>query len=93
MMGNTVLDAQIEAEAKGLAEGEAKGKAEGEAKGMAAGKAELLLTQLRLKFKDLPAGTESRVRSASAAQLDAWAAAILTATTLDELLATKPAKR
>ena len=81
MMGNTVLDAQIEAEAKGLAEGEAKGRAE------------TLLTLLRLKFNDLPEEAEFRVRSASLAQLDAWAAAILTATTLDELLATKPAKR
>ena len=70
MMGNTVLDAQIEAEAKG--------------------KAELLLTLLRLKFSNLPEGAEGRVRSASAVQLDAWAAAILTATTLDELFATMP---
>ena len=82
MMGNTLLDVKIAAKAEGKAEGEAKGETKG--------KAAVLLTLLRLKFPGLPEGTEARVRSASAEQLDAWAAAILTASTLDELLAVQP---
>ena len=53
-------------------------------------KAEMLLTLLRLKFRGLPAAAELRVRAAPAAQLDAWAAAILTANSLDELLGAEP---
>ena len=62
------------------------GKAEGEAKG----KADSLLVLLRLKFNRVPGEAESKVRSASTEQLDAWTAAVLTAANLDELLAAKP---
>ena len=82
MMSGTFLDVELAAKAEGKAEGLAKGKA--------VGKAELLLTQLRLKFRGLSAAAERRVRAASAAQLDAWAAAVLTAADLDELLAAEP---
>ena len=78
MMSGTFLDVELAAEAKGLA------------KGLAKGKAEVLLTLLRLKFQDLPEAAERQVRSAPVAQLDAWAAALLTADTLDELLAAEP---
>ena len=57
-----------------------------EAKGMA----KTLLKLLHLKFKALPAEAETKVRAASAAQLDAWTEAVLTAASLDELLATAP---
>ena len=61
-----------------------------EAKGIAQGKAETLLSQMQLKFGSVPSSVQAQVRAASARQLDAWTAAVLTATTLDELLATKP---
>ena len=78
MMSGTFLDVELAAEAKGLARGKAEGKAE------------VLLMQLRLKFRDLSAAAEQRVRAASAVQLDAWAAEVLTAASLDQLLATEP---
>ena len=81
-MGMTAWELEDRGEARGLAKGRAEGKAEG--------KAEALLTLLRLKFGRLAAGVTRRVQSASAAQLDAWTAAVLTAATLDEALATKP---
>ena len=74
MMSGTFLDVERAAAAKAKVEG----------------KAEMLLTQLRLKFRSLSAAAEQRVRAASAAQLDAWAAAVLTAASLDELLAAEP---
>ena len=78
MMSGTFLDVELAAKAEGKAEGKVEAKAE------------MLLTQLRLKFRSLSEAAEQRVRAASAAQLDAWAAAILTATSLDELLAAEP---
>ena len=64
--------------------------AEGMAQGMAQGKAETLLSQLRLRFGDLPESAQGRVSAATPAQLDAWAAAVLTAASLDETLAATP---
>ena len=86
MAGMTAWDI----EDRGIAKGEARGLAKGEARGLAKGKAEALLTLLGLKFGRLAASTARRVQSASTAQLDAWTAAVLTATTLDEALAAKP---
>ena len=59
-------------------------------RGKVEGKAEMLLTMLRQKFRGMSHVAEQQVRAASAAQLDAWAAAVLTATSLDELLAVAP---
>ena len=83
-MGRTFMDVAMESEAKGLAEGLAKGEAKG--------KAETLLKLLRLKFGDLPTEAESAVLAASAGQLDAWTAAVLTAPSLDEVLAAQPSR-
>ena len=74
------------------AEGIAEGMEQGKAQGMTQGKAETLLSLLRLKFGKLPASAQKQVRAAGAKQLDAWIAAVLTASTLDAALAAKPAQ-
>ena len=65
----------------------AASKAEGEAKGEAKGKTELLLKLLRLRFGRLPEVTRARLEAATPEQLDAWAERILTANSLDDVLA------
>ena len=67
-----------------------RGIATGREQGMAAGQAKMLLSQWRLKFGDLPEGAQGQVATASSAQVEAWAAAVLTASSLDEVLATTP---
>ena len=76
--------------AQGREQGMAQGREQGMAQGREQGKAETLLSQLRLKFGDLPPGAQAEVKAADARQLDIWAAAVLTATSLEELLAAKP---
>ena len=53
------------------------------------GQATALLTQLRFKFGRLSAGVRERVSAATADQLDAWAVAVLSADSLDEVFASK----
>jgi predicted transposase/invertase (TIGR01784 family) len=53
----------------------------------AEGKAELLIKLLGLRFGPPSAATRARVEAASPKQLDAWAERVLTAKTLDEVLA------
>ena len=77
-MGNTLWDIEDRAYKRA------------KAKYLAQGKADSLLVLLRLKFDGVPDEAESKVRSASTEQLDAWTAAVLTAANLDELLAAKP---
>ncbi|MCA9711318.1 MAG: Rpn family recombination-promoting nuclease/putative transposase [Myxococcales bacterium] len=77
------LEARAEGEALGRAEGEALGRAQGEHEG----KVELLLMQLGLRFGPPDAATRARVEAASAPQLDRWAERMLTAPTLDAVLA------
>ena len=86
MAGNTLWDIEDRAEARGKAQGIAEGMAEGKAEGIA----ETLLALMRQRFSGLPDDAARQVRSASAQQLDAWTAAVLTANNLDELLATSP---
>ena len=81
-------------EAKGLsaaqkliAEGEAKGRVEGEAKGRVDGRAEVLLKRLRLRFASVPDGAAERVMHADAATLDRWVERVLTAGSVDDVLA------
>ncbi|MFO0570829.1 MAG: DUF4351 domain-containing protein, partial [Polyangiaceae bacterium] len=57
------------------------------AEGKAEGKADVLLRQLRLKFGPLPESAEARVRSAAVADLDRWVDRVITATTLESVLA------
>jgi predicted transposase/invertase (TIGR01784 family) len=53
----------------------------------AEGKAEVLLTLLGLRFGLIPVETRARVARANLRQLDAWIPRVLTAATLDEVLA------
>ena len=78
-----------EAAERGFAEGMARGKAEGMAEGMAEGEslgwAGLLLYQIRQRFGTLPEEVELKVRTAPASDLEAWADAVLSARSLDEV--------
>jgi predicted transposase/invertase (TIGR01784 family) len=69
------------------AELRAKDKAEGNAEGKAEGKAEALLKLLGLRFGPPSEATRARAETATIAQLDAWIERVLTAETLDEVLA------
>jgi hypothetical protein len=51
----------------------------------AEGRVETLIQQLTLKFGPLPEAALTAVRNASADQLQAWTARVLTADTLDQL--------
>ncbi|CAK0752333.1 transposase [uncultured Gammaproteobacteria bacterium] len=57
---------------KGMLVGEDEARRQGEARGEARGKAEMLLRQLRRRFKTLPSQVEDRVRAAGSDQLDEW---------------------
>jgi predicted transposase YdaD len=72
---------------RGRAEGEAKGRAEGEAKGEAKGRADVLLKLLAVKFGPTSEGVAKRIRSASLEQLDRWVERVITATSLEDVLA------
>lgn len=60
---------------------------QGKREGMAAGKAEMLCNLLRLRFGAPATTIRDRVHAADAATLDRWAARVLTATSIDEVLA------
>jgi len=60
--------------------------AQGEAQGRKEGRLEITLKQLALRFGPLPDETQTRVRSAQDAQVDAVAERLLTAQTLEEAL-------
>ncbi len=79
---------------RGLQRGLERGRAEGIEKGIERGRsealAELLLRQLSLRFGDVPGAVRERVRGASAAELVAWAEAVLAATSLDDVLTARP---
>ena len=55
--------------------------------GKAEGKAEVLLRLLQLKFGMVPEPAAARVRAASLAELDRWVERVITATTLESVLA------
>ncbi|HEU4412187.1 MAG TPA: DUF4351 domain-containing protein [Polyangiaceae bacterium] len=63
------------------------GKDQGLIEGRLEGEAKVLLKQLALRFGPVPEGVEARVRSASEAELDRWAERVLTAASLDDVLA------
>ena len=70
-------------------EGEARGEARGELKG----KRGTLLLLLRQRFGRLPAAAVARVNEAGTGELDAWSGRVLTASSLEDVLAatvTKP---
>ncbi len=55
--------------------------------GMQRGEARILTAQLRLRFGDLPAAVAQRIETADAETLLCWSERVLTAKTLDEILA------
>lgn len=57
------------------------------AEGRAEGERVLLLKQLRLKFGELPVSAQAQVDQANEEQLSLWAERVLTASSLDEVLA------
>ena len=81
----------VTSKAEGLLEGKAEGLLEGKAEGLlegkAEGKAELLLKLLAIRFGPLPEPTRARITAATTEQIDTWAERMLTASTLDEVLA------
>jgi len=64
-----------------------EGRAEGKAEGRAEGKAEVLRKQASLKFGALPDTAWQRIATASEAELDAWIERLLSADSLESLLA------
>jgi hypothetical protein len=65
----------------------AEGKAEGQAEGRAEGSARLLLKLLQLKFGPLPESVIGRVHSAGIEELDRWGERVLSAQSLEDVLA------
>jgi hypothetical protein len=61
-------------------------RAEGEARGEARGRAAMFVELLTLKFGPLPPAATQAVHAASPDQLHTWAARVLTADTLDQVL-------
>ncbi|CAK0745286.1 hypothetical protein CCP2SC5_1310006 [Azospirillaceae bacterium] len=59
--------------------------AQGESAGESKGKANMLLRQLRRRFKTLPSHIEERVLKAASDQLDAWMDQLMDATSLDNI--------
>lgn len=71
---------------KGLMQGLGKGLQQGLQQGRQEGQAALLTLQLTQRFGALPTEVADRVAAASPSQLQSWAAAILDARTLDEVV-------
>ena len=72
---------------KGREEGREEGMQQGMQQGMQRGEARILTAQLRLRFGDLPAAVYQRIETADAETLLHWSERVLTAKTLDEILA------
>jgi predicted transposase YdaD len=71
-------------------EGKAEGRAEGRTEGRTEGQADLLLRQLEKRFGPLPQATVARVRQGGSRDLERWADAVLTASTLAAVFAAEP---
>ena len=76
---------QWRAEARAMGEAQGGGKAEGKVEGKVEGNADMLLKLLACRFGAVPEDTRTRIYAASIADLDAWAAAVLSASSLDEV--------
>ncbi|MEO7327853.1 MAG: hypothetical protein ABI193_04705 [Minicystis sp.] len=66
---------------------------EGEARGEVKGKRGTLLLQLRQRFGRVPAAVVARMDKAGVAELDEWAGRVLTESTLDDVLGSKPERK
>lgn len=72
---------------EGLEEGREEGMRQGMQQGMQRGESRILTAQLRLRFGDLSAAVYQRIETADAETLLRWSERVLTAKTLDEVLA------
>ena len=79
-------EAHEQGRTEGRQQGRQEGRQQGRQEGRSEGQAELLLKQLRLRFGDLPAAVEPRVRAATSEELDRWAERVLSAERLDDVL-------
>ncbi len=70
-----------------LEQGRSEGRAEGVAEGIEKGQAGIVLRLMELRFGVLADAVRDRVRGASAPELEAWAERVLTAASIDEVLA------
>ncbi|MEZ4227135.1 MAG: DUF4351 domain-containing protein, partial [Polyangiaceae bacterium] len=68
-------------------EGRVEGRAEGRVAGRTEGRAALIVQQLSARFGNLPESVQARVHAASERALDAMAVRLLSAESLDEVLA------
>ena len=72
---------------EGHKEGHREGHREGRKEGLQLGEARILNALLRLRFGDLPVAVHQRIETADADTLLRWSERVLTAATLDEILA------
>ena len=77
-------------EKKSMARGRAEGMAQGRAEGKAEGRAEMLLRLLQKRFEPVPETVQKRVLGASVEELEAWADAVLDASSIDGVLSASP---
>jgi predicted transposase YdaD len=70
-----------------IEQGVQKGMQQGLQMGQQEVRRTLLLRQLRLRFGELPEATVDRVNAAGVPQLDLWADRVITAASLDDVLA------
>jgi hypothetical protein len=66
---------------------EQRGWERGLERGREQGVREMLLMQLRTRFGDVPEGARARIEAATKGQLAGWAQRVLTARSVDEVLA------
>ena len=71
----------------GHEEGHKEGHREGRKEGLQLGEARILTALLRLRFGDLPLPVQQRIEAADADTLLRWSERVLTAQTLEEVLA------
>ncbi|MCQ9618230.1 Rpn family recombination-promoting nuclease/putative transposase [Paenalcaligenes niemegkensis] len=85
---NTMLAENLEQWIQGIEDrSEAKGKAKGKVEGRSDGERQLLLKLIKLKFGSVPDWVQAKLDQASSGQMDVWGERILTADSLDALLA------
>jgi len=83
----TLMTAGEELMQKGEARGEARGIVVGEARGELQGRRVILRKLLTLRFGALPDAAVTRLDAADVVTLDTWAERVLTAATLEDVLA------
>lgn len=70
-----------------LEEGRQEGRRQGRLEGLLDGESRILTRQLQLRFGSLPEWAKARLQAATSEQLETWGERILTAHSLEEVLA------